>query len=88
MLLLKSHLAARVVNTSYYAPLVEFVLNNQDPSEEEPPYHLSVENIANQLLESGHEAEAGSLLLKHKGAHPAMLTFDAAVGYITRWFSR
>ncbi len=87
VLLLKNHLVARVVDTAFYAPLVSYVLNEQRPGEE-PPYFLSVENIANQLQQAGHEAEAGALLLQHRGVHPAAQTFDTAIAYVTRWFSR
>lgn len=90
LLLLKNHLVTRVVDSAFYEHLVQYILNNQQqqPSGESVPYYLSVETIANQLQEAGYEAEAGSLLLKHKGMHPAVQTFDAALSYVTRWFSR
>ena len=87
MLLLKTHLVARVVDTPYYSHLIKFILDNQG-SDQEVPYHLSVETIANQLQEAGFQAEAGSLLLQHNGVHPHVLTFDTAIGFLTNWFSR
>ena len=86
LLILKSHLVARVVDTPYYSHLVSYILNNQ--SDQDTPYHLSVDNITNQLQEAGFQAEAGSLLMQQKGTHPSAQIFDTAIGYISTWFSR
>ena len=87
LLILKCHLVTDIVHTIYYGPLVEYVINHQTPGDEEP-YYLSVENIANQLQEAGHDAEAGSLMMMHRGTHPALRTFDAAISVLSKWFVR
>ncbi len=78
---------ASLVNTAYYPSLVTYILANQVPGEE-PPYYLSVEEIANQLSDQGYESEAGSLLMQQRGMHPALRTFDGAINILSKWFSR
>ena len=87
LLILKSHLVARVVDTPYYSRLISYILDSQK-TDQETPYHLSVDTIANQLQEAGYQAEAGSLLLLHNGTHPQVQIFDTAIGYLSSWFSR
>ena len=87
LLILKCHLVVSVVDTLYYEPLVEYIINNQTPGED-PPYYLSVETIANQLQEAGHDAEAGTLMMMHRGTHPALRTFDTAMAVLSKWFVR
>ena len=86
-LVLQNHLVAHLVNTPYYSILVKYVISKQTPGEE-MLYFLNVETIANQLQEQGYDAEAGSLMLQYRGTHPAMRTFDMALGVLSRWFSR
>ena len=87
LLILKSHLVARVVNTSYYNHLISYILSSQK-TDQETPYYLSADTIANQLQEAGYQAEAGSLLLQHNGTHPQVQIFDTAIGYLSSWFSK
>ena len=85
--LLQRHLTAELISTVYYPPMVEFVLANQSANQD-TPYYLQVDTIANQLQEAGYELEAGSLLAQHRGLHRGLRTINAAVGALTRWFSR
>jgi len=50
------------------------------------PYYLQVETVVNQLLEAGHRAEAGSLLMQHRATHTGLRTFDTAFSIISRLF--
>ena len=43
------------------------------------------EELARQLWEAGHEAEAGSLLLAARGTHRALRTFSTALGAAQHW---
>ena len=87
ILLLQRHLAADVVSTPYYAILVEYVLANQS-GDSDTPYYLQVPVLANQLEEAGLELEAASLVLRYRGTHPVLRTFDAALGMLGRMFHR
>ena len=82
-LILEKDLTVEVVSTPYYPLLVQFILDNQAVN---VPLYLSVERIANQLQEAGFESEAGSLMLQKRGTHPALLTLDAALGFVSKWF--
>ncbi|XP_064620288.1 NBAS subunit of NRZ tethering complex-like [Lineus longissimus] len=86
-LLLQCHLASKIVTTHYYPPLIEYLLSHQPPDEESQAY-ADIEDIAHELAESGFDTEAGSLLLQHRGTHPALRTFDAALGLLSKWFKK
>ncbi|XP_051908566.1 NBAS subunit of NRZ tethering complex isoform X1 [Hippocampus zosterae] len=43
------------------------------------------DEAAGQLLAVGRGAEAGSLLLAHRGAHPAHFTFNSALAVLKKW---
>uniref|UniRef100_A0A3Q3DDB3 NBAS subunit of NRZ tethering complex n=1 Tax=Hippocampus comes TaxID=109280 RepID=A0A3Q3DDB3_HIPCM len=43
------------------------------------------DEAAGQLLAAGRGAEAGSLLLAHRGAHPAHFTFNSALAVLKKW---
>jgi len=88
LLILKCHLVPQVISTVVYDPLVTYILNNQATPGEETPYFLSVETIANQLRDAGHVTEAGSLMMSYRGMHPALRTFDAAMGVLSKWLYR
>ncbi|XP_077988543.1 NBAS subunit of NRZ tethering complex-like [Glandiceps talaboti] len=82
-LFLDRDIGAKIINTQYYPPLFEYLLANQN---EETKSH--VERLANQLQEAGYDSEAGSLLLAHRGTHPALKTLDTALGIVSRWFKK
>ena len=84
LLILKCGVISDIVNTPYYSLLVTYILSNQDPGKD-TPYYLNVDNVVGQLQEAGFEAEAGSLLLQYRGTHPSLRTFDAALGFLSRW---
>ncbi|XP_056437886.1 NBAS subunit of NRZ tethering complex [Gadus chalcogrammus] len=44
-----------------------------------------VEEAASELLSAGHGPQAGSLLLAHRGTHPAQVTFSTALAVLKRW---
>ena len=85
-LILQRHLVAQVVDTVFYPKLVPYILANQDAAH--TPYYLGVDTIANQLQEAGFDAEAVSLVASQRSVHPALRTFDSALGMLGRWFHR
>ncbi|KAF7694273.1 hypothetical protein HF521_008026 [Silurus meridionalis] len=44
-----------------------------------------VDAAARELHHAGHHAQAGALLLAHRGTHPALATFNTAVSVLRRW---
>ncbi|XP_023558187.1 neuroblastoma-amplified sequence isoform X2 [Octodon degus] len=76
-LLLDTGLLVPCVPTPFYPCLVHHLLAAQD--------HWDAEQLAAQLWEAGHEAEAGSLLLATRGTHQALRTFRAALGAGQPW---
>lgn len=44
-----------------------------------------MEEIAQQLKEAGFSAEAGSLLMAHRGIHPALRTYTTALQAVQHW---
>ncbi|XP_013421684.1 neuroblastoma-amplified sequence [Lingula anatina] len=85
-LLLKHNLTSKIVSTPYYSLVITYLLSNQN-TESTSPDGMDVKSVARQLQEAGHMAEAGSLLLKYRGTHSALRTFDAAVGIVKQWFN-
>ncbi|XP_061126095.1 NBAS subunit of NRZ tethering complex isoform X1 [Syngnathus typhle] len=49
------------------------------------PGQPDARQLAGRLLEAGRGAEAGSLLLAHRGAHPAHVTFNSALAVLKNW---
>jgi len=92
-LVLKRHLVPGTVDTPLYPRLIDFILTSQATGSADEdgatsvPYYLQIETIVNQLLEAGHQAEAGTLLMQHRATHRALRTFDAAFSIISRLFS-
>jgi hypothetical protein len=73
------------VTTLYYSPVIEYLLSHQPPDEESHDY-ANIEQVARELAENGFDTEAGSLMLQYRGTHPALRTFDAALGLLSKWF--
>ncbi|XP_008942933.1 PREDICTED: neuroblastoma-amplified sequence-like [Merops nubicus] len=78
-LLLNAKLVVKCVSTAFYPRLVDHVLANQGEG------GWDVEEIAKELREAGFSAEAGSLLMSHRGTHPALRTFNTALQAIQHW---
>ncbi|GAB1605191.1 neuroblastoma-amplified sequence-like [Argonauta hians] len=85
-LILVNHLLAATVNSCYYQPLVDHLLNEQVCYQDSvPPNHLDIDVICQELIDNGFKAEAGSILLKSRGTHPMFQTFGAALGVCKHW---
>lgn len=78
-LLLESKLLVKCLSTPFYPRLVEHLLASPQPGRWDP------EELARQLWEAGHEAEAGSLLLAVRGTHRALRTFSMALSAAQLW---
>jgi len=65
---------------------VDYVLSSQTGAAGTVPDYLQVETVVNQLLEAGHRAEAGTLLMQHRATHTGLCTFDTAFSIISRLF--
>jgi len=83
---LKRHLLPNAISSCLYPRLVDHVLASQTIEAGTVPYYLQVETVVNQLLEAGHQAEAGTLLMQHRATHSRLRTFDAAFSVISRLF--
>ncbi|XP_051471909.1 NBAS subunit of NRZ tethering complex isoform X2 [Apus apus] len=78
-LLLDAQLVVQCVSTAFYPPLTDHLLSHQGEG------GWDVEEVAKQLKEAGFKAEAGSLLMSHRGTHPALRTFTAALQAVQHW---
>lgn len=78
-LLLDAKLSVKCLSTPFYPRLVQHLLASPQPGRWDP------EELARQLREAGHEAEAGSLLLAARGTHRALRTFSTALGAAQHW---
>ena len=78
-LLLDAKLLVKCLSTPFYPRLVEHLLASPQCGRWDP------EELARQLWEAGHEAEAGSLLLAARGTHRALRTFSTALGAAQHW---
>jgi len=85
-LVLKRHLLPRAVSSCLYPQLVDHILASQAVEAGTVPYYLQIETVVNQLLEAGHQMEAGTLLMQHRATHSGLSTFDAAFSIISRLF--
>lgn len=85
-LILLNHLMSSTVNSCYYQPLVNFLLNEQVLYQDSLlPNHLDIDLICQELIDNGFKAEAGLVLLKSHGTHPMFQTFEAALGVCKHW---
>ncbi|KAJ1077714.1 hypothetical protein K5549_011041 [Capra hircus] len=78
-LLLDAKLLVKCLSTPFYPRLVQHLLASPQLGRWDP------EELARQLREAGHEAEAGSLLLAARGTHRALRTFSTALGAAQHW---
>ncbi|XP_006910303.1 neuroblastoma-amplified sequence isoform X1 [Pteropus alecto] len=77
-LLLDAKLLGPCVSTAFYPRIVEHLLASQQG-------RWDAEELARDLREAGHEAEAGSLLLAARGTHRALRTFSTALSAGRHW---
>ena len=85
-LVLQRHLLPLTVSAPIFPRLGDFLLIGQQADESETPAHLRIETAVNELQEAGYQAEAGTLLMRHRATHPALRTFDAAYSVLARLF--
>ncbi|XP_068534724.1 NBAS subunit of NRZ tethering complex isoform X3 [Anas acuta] len=78
-LLLNAKLVVKCISTAFYPHLIDHLLANQEEG------GWDVEEVAKQIKEAGFSAEAGSLLMSHRGTHPALRTFTTALQAIQHW---
>uniref|UniRef100_A0A8C3R102 NBAS subunit of NRZ tethering complex n=1 Tax=Cyanoderma ruficeps TaxID=181631 RepID=A0A8C3R102_9PASS len=78
-LLLNAKLVVKCMSTAFCPRLIEHLLAHQGQG------GWDVEEIAQQLKEAGFSAEAGSLLMAHRGTHPALRTFNTALQAVQHW---
>ncbi|DAA24508.1 TPA: neuroblastoma amplified sequence [Bos taurus] len=78
-LLLDAKLLVKCLSTPFYPRLIKHLLASPQHGRWDP------EELARQLWEAGHEAEAGSLLLAARGTHRALRTFSTALGAAQHW---
>ncbi|XP_037986197.1 neuroblastoma-amplified sequence isoform X3 [Motacilla alba alba] len=78
-LLLNAKLVVKCMSTAFCPRLLDHLLANQGQG------GWDVEEIAQQLKEAGFSAEAGSLLMAHRGTHPALRTFTTALQAVQHW---
>uniref|UniRef100_A0A8C5H6L0 Neuroblastoma-amplified sequence n=1 Tax=Gouania willdenowi TaxID=441366 RepID=A0A8C5H6L0_GOUWI len=78
-LLLDAGLLVGCVSSTLYPLLSSHMLAQQQDG------GWDVEKSAGELMAAGHEAEAGSLLLAHRGTHQAQFTFNSALAVLRKW---
>ncbi|XP_072038104.1 NBAS subunit of NRZ tethering complex-like [Amphiura filiformis] len=81
-LILDCDLTVDIISTPFFGPVIEHLLDtaaNQGSK---------VNIIAEQLKTAGYEAEAGSLMLKHRGTNPMLNTLDSALSALTSWLKK
>ena len=90
-------LTADVAKTPFLTPLISYVTSNPDGSVDTDGVEVATELshagarvklVASQLQAAGHWGEAGTLMLNYQGTHPALRTFDSALGALSRWLRR
>lgn len=85
-LLLDAGLLVGCVSTALYPLLSAHLLSRQqEGGGGSGGGGRDVEAAAAELLAAGHGAEAGSLLLAHRGTHRGHATFNAALAVIRKW---
>lgn len=75
-LLLDAGLLVSCVDSVLYPALVSHMLARD---------RWPVEEFAAELQRAGHSAQAGALLLAHRGTHPALSTFNTALNVVRQW---
>ncbi|KAK7906830.1 hypothetical protein WMY93_015442 [Mugilogobius chulae] len=78
-LLLDAGLLVGCVSSPLYPLLSSHMLSHQSEG------GWDVEAAASALLSAGHAAEAGSLLLAHRGTHQSHFTFNTALAVLKKW---
>ncbi|CAI5683528.1 NBAS subunit of NRZ tethering complex isoform X1 [Oreochromis niloticus] len=78
-LLLDAGLLVGCVSSALYPLLSSHMLSHQQEG------GWDVEKAAAELMAAGHGPEAGSLLLAHRGTHPAQFTFNSALAVLKKW---
>ncbi|XP_062324282.1 NBAS subunit of NRZ tethering complex-like [Osmerus eperlanus] len=79
-LLLDGGLLVGCVSSALYPALSTHLLSNHQEG------GWDVEQAAAKLLQAGHKAQAGSLLLAHRGTHQGQFTFNTALAVLHKWF--
>ncbi|XP_076354433.1 NBAS subunit of NRZ tethering complex-like isoform X3 [Tachypleus tridentatus] len=82
-LLLHKHLVPHTLATNLYGPIIKHLLNIENEER-----RSNVECIVRELYDTGHRAEAGSLLLLSNNLHHALSTFGTALGVLQRFIHR
>lgn len=78
-LLLDAGLLVGCVSSPLYSPLSAHLLSRHREG------GWDVEKAASELLQAGYRAQAGSLLLTHRGTHPGLATFNTALAVVKKW---
>ncbi|CAL9692306.1 unnamed protein product [Knipowitschia caucasica] len=78
-LLLDAGLLVGCVSSPLYPLLSSHMLSHQSEG------GWDVEAASSALLSAGHAAEAGSLLLAHRGTHQSHFTFNTALAVLKKW---
>ncbi|KAJ8355654.1 hypothetical protein SKAU_G00184480 [Synaphobranchus kaupii] len=78
-LLLDGGLLLGCVGTALYPRLVEHLLAHHQER------GWDVEEMCREMSAAGRPAEAGSLLLAHRGTHRGQVTFNSALAVVRRW---
>ncbi|XP_072559088.1 NBAS subunit of NRZ tethering complex isoform X2 [Paramormyrops kingsleyae] len=78
-LLLDADLLTECFGSALYPHLVDHLLTHHREN------GWDVEAAARGMVAAGHISEAGSLLLVHRGTHPGLVTFNAALAVTPRW---
>uniref|UniRef100_A0AAY5KHE6 Neuroblastoma-amplified sequence N-terminal domain-containing protein n=1 Tax=Esox lucius TaxID=8010 RepID=A0AAY5KHE6_ESOLU len=78
-LLLDAGLLVDCVSSPLYAALSTHLLSSHQEG------CWDVEKAAAELLHAGFKAQAGSLLLAHRGTHPGLSTFSTALTVLRKW---
>ncbi|KAM9703151.1 NBAS subunit of NRZ tethering complex [Menidia menidia] len=78
-LLLDAGLLVGSLSSALYPLLSSHLLSHQQEG------GWDVERAAAELTAAGHGPEAGSLLLAHRGTHPAQFTFNSALAVLKKW---
>ncbi|XP_046872419.1 neuroblastoma-amplified sequence isoform X2 [Hypomesus transpacificus] len=79
-LLLDGGLLVGCVSSALYPALSTHLLSHHQEG------GWDVQGAAAKLLQAGHEAQAGSLLLAHRGTHQGQFTFNTALAVLHKWF--
>ena len=94
-LLVTRNLSAQVAHTPFLSALFDYVLANPNGAHDtsgqqsaESQEGARVKQVALQLQNAGLVSEAGTLMARYNGVHPALRTLDTALGALSRWLRR